>query len=131
MDRTRQTFTLSVLPGALAICRLDPASEIPAWALKSGFFAIARTADELSVVCRQQDLPAGVTSQRDWAGLKVEGPLDFSQTGVLAALAAPLARARISIFVISTYDTDYLLVKRADLENATAALAAQGHRIRR
>ena len=64
-------------------------------------------------------------------GLKVEGPLDFSQTGVLAALAAPLARVRLSIFVISTYDTDYLLVKRADLENAAAALVAQGHRIRR
>ena len=104
-------LTLTLLPCTLAICRLDPAAALPAWAAASRFYAVTRTDEELSVVCEQHLVPADVVCQRDWCCLKVTGPLDFALTGILARLTAPLADAGIPIFAISTYDTDYLLVK--------------------
>jgi hypothetical protein len=118
-----------LLPGLLAVCRLDPAEPLPAWALPgaSALVSITRTAGELSVVCAQEAVPDGVRSERDWRCLMVEGPLDFSLTGVLAALLTPLAEAGVSIFALSTFDTDYLLVRAAQLDTAIAALSAAGH----
>ncbi|MCU0493429.1 MAG: ACT domain-containing protein [Chloroflexaceae bacterium] len=118
---------LNLLPETFAICRFAPGAALPAWALAGDFFAITRTADELSVVCTQGLVPAETVASRDWRCLKVAGPLDFSLTGVLASLAGPLADAGISIFAISTYDTDYLLVKTDKLEAAVAVLRAAGH----
>ena len=120
---------LTVLPGRLAVCRLAAGSPMPAWAMSDVFLSITRTADELSIVCRQEHLPTGITAERGWACLKVAGPLDFALTGVLVGLAAPLADAGISIFAVSTYDTDYLLVKEADLPAAIDTLEGAGHRI--
>lgn len=128
-------LTLTLLPGTFAICRLAADVVIPAWATSSaeaGFASITRTADELSVVCAQSDVPADVTAERGWRCLKVEGPFDLAGAiGVLAALAAPLADAGIGIFTVSTYDTDYLLVAETNLDRAAAALTAAGHTIRR
>lgn len=90
---------------------------------------MTRTADELSVVCAGANVPAAVQAERDWCVLKVRGPLDFAQTGVLARLAAPLAAAGVPIFVLSTFDTDYLLVRAARLVDALAALRDAGHEV--
>jgi len=124
-------FKLTLLPDTLAICRLSPDAVIPGWAFASNFYSITRTADELSVVCHQANVPDDIQNEGHWRGLKVHGPLAFSMVGVMASLTAPLAAAGISIFVVSTFDTDYLLVKQAHLEPAIAALAAAGHSILR
>lgn len=123
-------LSLTIVPGHFAVCRLDGQEAVPAWALGGDFFSITRTAEELSMVCREADVPEGVTSETEWACLKVEGPLDFSLTGVMAALAGPLADAGISLFAVSTYDTDYLLVKTHALDDAIAALTKAGHKVR-
>ncbi len=121
---------LATLPFTLAICRLDPTSPFPAWSVPSRFLAIVRTDEELSLVCEQTLAPPDVVCERDWRALKVAGPLDFALTGILARLAGPLADAGIPIFVISTYDTDYLLVKGEQLPAASAALCAAGCTVR-
>ena len=123
-----QPLSLSVLPETLAVCRLGPDDAVPAWARAGAFGAVTRTASELSIVCREASVPAAVTANRDWRAIAVDGTLDFALTGVLAALASPLAAAGVSIFAVSTYDTDYVLVKGDTLDRAVAALSAAGHR---
>ncbi|MEO6057485.1 MAG: ACT domain-containing protein [Gemmatimonadales bacterium] len=122
--------SLELLPDTLAICRLMPGAPIPSWALEPGRFStVSRTADELSITTVQRSIPAGVPCEGDYRALRVRGPLLFDLVGVLAAIAAPLAAAGLSIFAISTYDTDYVLVKARDLEPALQALQGAGHRI--
>lgn len=122
-------LTLSLLPDTFAVCRLEHDAEIPQWARTGEFFSITRTGDELSVVCRDADVPDGIRCERGWRALKVHGPLDFALIGILAALAQPLTNAGISLFAISTCDTDYALVKEKNLENAIAVLKKEGHQI--
>jgi hypothetical protein len=124
-------LTLTLLPDTLAVCRLDAAAAIPTWANQQSFFALTRTTDELSVICQQASVPGGVMCEPDWRALKVAGPLGFSMVGVLAGIAGSLAKARISLFAVSTFDTDYILVKSADLNGAIAALETTGYTIRR
>lgn len=124
-------LTLSLLPETLAVCRLNKEVAIPGWATAGDFFSITRTADELSIVCRQSQVPSTVQREENWRCLKVEGPLDFSLVGILAALATLLADAGISIFAVSTFDTDYLLFKAENLEKVIAVLSSAGHRINR
>jgi hypothetical protein len=126
---TAQQRTLSVLPERFAICRLAPETPIPHWATSSEatFLSITRTPDELSIMCPQQHVPAGVTADTDWRCLKLEGPFDLDEPGVLAALVMPLAQAGISVFAVATYDTDYLLVNH--LELAVQTLEQLTHRI--
>jgi uncharacterized protein len=126
-----------VLVERLAVCRFASDARIPAWALEGGFFCVVRTRDELSIVCSEDvckedvctanRMPDGVLAERGWLALKLEGPFPFSMTGVLASFLQPLAEARISIFAISTFDTDYVLIKRENLEQAVVALGAAGH----
>ena len=123
-----QALTLSVLPETLAVCRLGPDDPLPPWALTGDLCAVTRSASELSIVCRDASVPAAVTANRGWRAIAVDGTLDFALTGVLAALATPLAVAGVSIFAMSTYDTDYVLVKQDTLDGAVAALSAAGHR---
>ncbi len=123
-------LTLAVMPDLFAICRLDGDAAIPTWAKTCDFYSITRTRDELSIVCLQHRVPSDVRHEAGWRCLKVEGPLDFALVGIMASLTTALAQAGISLFAVSTYDTDYLLVKDNDLERATGALAAAGHRIR-
>jgi hypothetical protein len=122
-------LALAILPDPLAVCRLDADAAIPTWASSSEFFSITRTADELSVVCPQSLVPDGVRCEQDWRCLRVAGTMEFSMVGVMASLVTPLADAGISVFVVSTFDTDYLLVKENDLARATAVLRAMGHTV--
>ena len=123
-------LTLSVLHGRYAICRLDPKAAVPAWITEGEFVSITRTKDELSIVCREADVPMNVTCAGGWRVLKCEGPLDFGFTGIVASLAEPLADAQVAIFPIATHDTDYLLVKEPALDHAIEALTAYGHALR-
>lgn len=121
---------LEFLGGCYAICRLSAASDVPQWAIEGGFFSITRTADELSVVCGEESVPEGIVCVKGYIALKVRGPLDFSLTGILSSLSAVLAEANVSIFALSTYDTDYILLREADKESASKALAVAGYVIR-
>lgn len=122
---------LSLLPERFAISRLAADSPIPDWATHGPFFSLTRSCDELSIVTELSRVPVGVRSQTDWRLLKVHGPFVLSEVGVLAALATPLAEARISLFAASTFDTDYLLVASETLSAAIAALERAGHTIHR
>jgi uncharacterized protein len=116
-----------VLPERLAVCQLAAGARVPEWALGEGFFCVVRTAEELSIVCEEDHVPEGVRIERDWVGLKLQGPFPFSLTGVLTSFLQPLADAGIPIFALSTFDTDYVLMKREQLEPAMNALGAAGH----
>jgi len=122
-------LSLDPLPGAFAICRLEPDASLPAWAAGGPLWSVTRTATELSVVCGLANVPADVRGDGPWRALMVRGPLDLTLTGVLASLAAPLASAGIGLLAVSTYDTDYLLVREADLDRAVRTLQQAGHRI--
>lgn len=117
---------LAVLPGRLAVCRLEPDVAPPEWAMGGALWSLTRTGDELSVVCEEGLAPEGVRREAGWRALMVAGPLEFTLTGVLSAIAAPLAAAGVSIFAVSTFDTDYVLVKEERLADAVAALRAAG-----
>ena len=119
---------LTELPDSLAVCRLLPSQDIPVWVWQDKtLLSVTYTADELSIVCMSDAVPDDVQCERNWRALKVQGPLDFSLTGILAALAAPLADAGIAIFAISTFDTDYILVKEQMLGQTIAVLQQHGH----
>jgi hypothetical protein len=124
-----RTLALTLLPDRLAVCRLAPREPVPAWTGDGPFLSVTRTADELSIVCAAERVPDDVRCERDFRCLAVQGPLDFAATGILASLAAPLAAAGISIFALSTYDTDYLLVREGDLDRALVGLTGAGHRV--
>jgi hypothetical protein len=111
------------------ICRLGPDAAVPDWSHRGALQSITRTGDELSVVCAEADLPDDVKSERGWRSFKVEGPLDLALTGILASLAGPLAEARINIFAVSTFDTDYVLVKEEMARRAAEVLIESGHRV--
>jgi len=117
----------SVLPEKFAVCRLAPSATIPEWALASQIFSVMRTADELSVVCGEELVPAGTPAERGWACIQLRGPFPFEMTGVLAAVLNPLAVAGLGIFAMSTFDTDYILVKADRLRAAQDALSSAGH----
>jgi hypothetical protein len=120
-----------VLPGELAIARLEPGAPLPEWTAAGDdqLHALVRAAGEVTVVCPAARVPDGVRAERGWRALAVEGPLDLALTGVLAALLVPLARAGVAIFAVSTYDTDHVLVRSERLAEAVAALRGAGHRI--
>src|SRR5690348_6021230 len=96
-------LTLTLMADTLAVCRLEPTMPVPAWALQVPFFSLTRTPEELSLVVSQACVPEEIVCEREWRALKIEGPLDFTLTGILVSVCAPLAEADISIFVISTY----------------------------
>lgn len=123
-------MNLVLLSHSLAVCRLSPYEDIPVWALQlqqRSLLSITYTDDELSIVCPASSVPSGIQSEKYWQAIKVQGPLDFSLTGVLSSLAAPLAAENIPIFVISTFDTDYILVKEQSVEHAKTVLERHGH----
>jgi hypothetical protein len=126
---TEHLLRLLVVGGTFAVCRLPTGTPLPPWATDGAFYSVTRTADELSVVCHDGAVPAGVVCERGWRCLRVAGAMSFAVVGVLASLTAPLAEAGISLFAISTFDTDYLLVKAERLLEAVAVLRAAGHRV--
>ncbi len=116
-------ITMEWLPGRFAICRLDAQAATPGWAVgRGGFVSITHSERELSIVAAEALVPAEVKAERGWAAMRVVGQLDFSVVGVLATLTTALAKARISCFAISTYNTDYILVKEVDVDGAAEAL---------
>jgi uncharacterized protein len=125
----RKELRLSLLIGHMSVCRLNPAAEIQDWAMASGFLSITRTEDELSVVCPEEAVPEDARSEDGWRVLRLEGPFEFSEVGVLSSVVGPLAEADVSVFAVSTYDTDYVLVKAEQLEAAVSALRARGHEV--
>lgn len=121
--------SLTLLPEPIAICRLEAAEPVPVWATASAWWSITRTPDELSVVCAEALVPAGVSASRGWRALRFAGPLPLDQTGILASVTGPLAAARISVFAIATFDTDYVLIPHAQRSAAIEALEHAGHRV--
>ena len=119
---------LELLPTPLAVCRLSADAELPSW-ISGDFQSVTRTPEELSVVCDADAVPEAVKAERDWRYLRVKGTLEFHLTGILASLTAPLAEAGVSVFALSTFNTDYLLVKADSLDAAIGALQAERHEI--
>ena len=123
-------LTLTLLEVRLAVCSLDADAEVPRWATAASPFSVTRTADELSVVCPEGLVPDGVRCEKGWHVFELEGPFEFTEVGILSAVAAPLAEAGVGIFAVSTFDTDYVLVKEERLGAAVAALRGRGHEVR-
>ncbi|MGC2197212.1 MAG: ACT domain-containing protein [Terriglobales bacterium] len=123
----QRRLTFSRVAGLFAICRLPPNTAVPDWALRGSFFSVTSTADELSIVCPEAQVPAEVQHEKEWACLKLEGPFPFSETGILTSFVRPLSEHAIPIFAVATFDTDYVLVKQAWVEKAVEALQEAGH----
>ncbi|ESZ62634.1 ACT domain-containing protein [Mesorhizobium sp. L103C131B0] len=118
---------LKPLTGRYAVSRLEAKDSIPGWADGPGFVSITRTEDELSVVCLQDRVPAGVKHDRDWVALKLQGPFAFDETGIVLSVIKPLSESELGIFLVSTFDGDHLLVKAKDEAAARGLLVAAGH----
>ncbi|KPH58277.1 amino acid-binding protein [Pseudoalteromonas porphyrae] len=121
--------TLQLHSTAFTIHSLDVNSDIPAALFKESMYFISKTVDELSIVCPTTFEIESLDAENDWLALEVVGPLGFSLTGIMADISGVLAKASISIFALSTYDTDYVLVKRQRIQNAIAALKKDGYHV--
>jgi hypothetical protein len=122
----KSDIPLILLSERLAVCRLAPDAPYPDWARPGELLALVRTREELSVVCQERFVPPEVKAERSWRALQVQGPLDFSLVGILASIAEPLTNAGVSIFAISTFDTDFILLKENMLERGLEALSQAG-----
>jgi hypothetical protein len=121
-------FTL--LSNRYAICKFAEGLPLPEWVYSSGFYSITRTKDELSVVAVQTDsVSEDIICSRDWRIFKVAGPMDLSLVGIISEISGTLRNKDIPVFVISTFDTDYILVKQKDLDCAISALHEKGHNL--
>lgn len=127
-DTPDATLELDVGRQALAVCRLPAMAQVPAW-VAGDVVSVTRTADELSIVCAAEAVPIGTVVEGPFRALAVRGPLAFTLVGVLASLLAPLAAAEVPVFVVSTYDTDLVLVPDDRVAAAAAALTDAGHRV--
>jgi hypothetical protein len=123
----RHRLRFSRVPGSFAVCRLAGTTPVPTWAAQGKFFSITGTADEVSIVCLGAQVPADIQHENGWACLKLEGPFPFSETGILSSFVQPLSDRAIPIFAISTFDTDYVLVKNDWFEKALQVLQEAGH----
>jgi uncharacterized protein len=130
MSQSKYKLTLAIFPSLFAVCRLHPDGFIPHWALLGDFVSLTRTNTELSIICPQENVPEDALAERGWRCIKVDGPFDFSVTGIHASLALPLAEAGISAMAIATYETDHILVKAEELEHTVQTLTRAGHTFR-
>lgn len=121
---------LRLLPDLFGVMKLQPPQPFPAWLNDAPIFFIARTEDEYSIMCPQQYIPAGHNYAADYRCLRVDGDLAFDEIGVVARVSKPLADAGLSLFVVSTHDRDYVLVRQSDLETALATYRAAGFDIK-
>lgn len=126
---SEKILTMKLLKERFGVCRLNKKSEIPEWVQNVDFYSITKTMEELSIVCLQDNIPDNVKCEKDWRILKVEGPLEFSLIGILSSISTILACKKISIFAISTYDTDYILIKDKDIDNAINVLSDERYEI--
>ena len=121
--------TLYRYPDALAVVRLGPGADVPSWAVASTLFSVTATATETTVVCHASTVPKRAPREGPFVAYEVAGPLDFALTGVLSGLLGPLAAAEVSVFVVGTYDTDWILVRANAAARAEEAWAADGHTV--
>jgi hypothetical protein len=126
---TGPTYTLQQYPETLAVVRLGAGAEVPDWAESSSIFSVTATATHTSVVCAARNVPRKARHERGFTAFEVQGPLDFALTGVLSTLLAPLADAEVSVFTISTFDTDWILVPQNDADRAAEAWRRGGHTV--
>ncbi len=126
---SEKILTLKLLKEKYGVCRLDKTELIPEWVKNSEFYSITKTSDEISIVCAEDIIPGNIKCEIDWRMLKIEGPLDFSLIGILASISTILAHNGISIFAISTYDTDYILVREKDIDNAVESLIKENYEV--
>jgi hypothetical protein len=129
MKSQRHRLSLHLLPQKFSVCRLAAGATIPQWAQRGAVFSITRTIDEVSIVCESKYVPASVKSEKGFRCFELQGPFPFAMTGVLASVLEPLAAATISVFAISTYDTDYVMVKEKLVGKAIRALRAAKHSV--
>lgn len=125
----QHSIKFEVLFDTFGICKLNASQAIPQWAYQGHFCSVTKTTDELSIVCTETSIPAGVLCEKAWRAFKITGILDFSLVGILSAVSAALAKAGVSLFAISTYNTDYILVKAGDFDVALQALRHEGYEI--
>jgi hypothetical protein len=125
----QKQYRLSIIPGLYSVCKLPPGSTVPDWALPGEFYSITNTSDEVSIVCDSNYIPEKLPREGYFKCFKIDEILDFSLIGILASLTQTLAKVGISVFVISTYNTDYILVKEDNLDIAVATLEEAGHTI--
>lgn len=128
---SKNKLTLRLLKDTYGVCRFSKDNSIPAWALEGEFFSITKTDDELSIVCLEKNIQGNVKCEKEWRILKILGPLDFSLIGILSKVSTVLAESSISIFAVSTYDTDYIMVKEKDVDNAINVLASKEYCIKK
>jgi uncharacterized protein len=129
MPGAQRSFELSLLAETFTICHLAADAAVPEWATQGKFFSITRTSDELSVIAETVLVPERLRTEVSWRVMKVHGPFDLSEVGVLASLVAPLAAVGVSVFAVSTFDTDYLLVQCSQLREAITALRNAAHTV--
>ena len=122
-------LTLKLLKESYGVCRLNPNEAIPNWGLKGNFHSITYTEDELSIVCEAQYVPTDIQCEKEWRIFKIQGPLDFALIGILAQIGQLMAEHQISIFALSTFDTDYILVKQDKVAQAVAALKQSDYEV--
>jgi hypothetical protein len=127
--KSQHQLTLHLLPQKFSVCRLAPDAGVSQWAQRGVIHSVTRTADELSIVCETKYVPSSVKAEAGFRCFKLQGPFPFEMTGVLASVLEPLAKAGVSIFAISTYDTDYVMVKEKSLNKALRVLCAAGHKV--
>ena len=124
-----KSFVISVLKDEYTVCRLNAFEDIPQWVLDTPLSSITRTAEEFSVVCPKAVVPDHLKSEQEWKCLKIHGPLGFDEVGIISSLTQVLADADISVFVLSTFNTDYILVKRMNIDKAVKVLSERGHEL--
>ncbi|GGF35508.1 amino acid-binding protein [Marmoricola endophyticus] len=128
-EESAPTWSLAQYPEQVSVVRLGPGTDVPSWAESSSVFSVTATATETSVVCASRSVPTKARQQGPFTAFCVEGPLDFALTGVLSSLLEPLAEAGISVFTLSTFDTDWLLVPKDRDEDAAEAWRRRGHTV--
>ena len=129
MPEARRPLEIIVLGGRFGVCRFGPDKLLPSWIDGGEFWSVSRTVDELSIVCEERLIPAGVESETGYACLKLLGPFDFSEIGIVAGVTQALAAREISVFVISTFDTDYLMAREEMLPDVIDALREAGYTV--
>ncbi len=129
MRAANPQLKFGLVPGKFAVCRLKPDAPLPEWSMRGDFTSITRTAEELSVICPAENVPSGVPAEVPWTCFKIRGPIPFDLTGVLASFIGPLSENEIPIFAISTYDTDYVLVREEFAGFAMETLQNAGHEL--
>lgn len=129
MSAVEKKLNLKLLKDRYSVCRLNRNEEIPKWIFQEEFFSITRTDEELSIVCLQDKIKENIKCEKDWRILKIEGPLDFSLIGILSRISTLMANNGISIFAISTYDTDYILIKEESINRAIEVLENNNYNI--